>query len=77
MDILRKIDVFDNKTERLVTELNIESFELNLFKKRFDVKEQDPLMYNCYQITSSTVDLFPNITFEFEKYSYYVVCYQV
>jgi hypothetical protein len=77
MDIVRQIDVFDNKTEELLRELNIDSFDLDLFKKRFDVKEEDPLMYYGYEITSSTVDLFPDIQFDFGNYSYYVVCYTV
>jgi hypothetical protein len=76
MDILRQVDVFDNQTENLVQEAPIDNFDLDKFKKRFEAKSEDPLMYNPYEITSSTVDLFPEINFDFEKYSYFIACYQ-
>ena len=76
MEIVRQIDVFDNQTEKLFQEINLDSFDLELYKKRFEVKTEDPLMYDGYEITSSTVDLFPNIAFDFGKYSYFVSCYQ-
>ena len=77
MDIIRQVDIFDNQTELLVQEVPVDSFNLETFRKRFEAKSEDPLMYNPYEITYSTIDLFPKITFDFEKYSYYVACYQV
>ena len=77
MEVVRQIDVFDNKTEKLVQEVDLHSFDLELYKQRFEVKAEDPLMYEVYEITSSTVDLFPNVAFDLEKYSYYLCCYQV
>ncbi len=76
MKILRQIDVFDNQTETLVKELPVDKFDLEIFKKRFDTKKEDPLMYNPYEISPSTKDLFPTIIFDFTKYSYYIACYQ-
>lgn len=76
MEILRQVDIFDNQTENLVQELPIDSFDLETFKKRFETESEDSLMYCPYEITSSTMDLFPKIKFDFEKYSYYVACYQ-
>ena len=77
MDILRQVDIFDNQTENLVQEVPIDTFDLETFQKRFETKNEDPLIYDPYEITFSTIDLFPKIRFDFEKYSYYVVCYQV
>jgi hypothetical protein len=77
MDIVRQIDIFDNDTELLVQEIPIVLFDLNTFETRFNAKKDDPLMYNPYEITSDTVDLFPKINFDFKRFSYYLVCYQV
>jgi hypothetical protein len=77
MDIVRQIDIFDNDTELLVQEIPIVLFDLNTFETRFNAKNDDPLMYNPYEITSDTVDLFPKVNFDFKRFSYYLVCYQV
>lgn len=76
MNIIRQIDVFDNQTDFLVDELPLDNFDLETFKKRFGVKKKDPLMYDAYEITPSTKDLFPTIEFDFRKYSYFVSCWQ-
>lgn len=76
MDIVRQIDVFDNETELLVQEIVMDTFDLDTFKKRFNAKQDDPLMYDPYEITEDTVDLFPAIKFDFNRFSYYVGCYQ-
>ncbi len=76
MKVIREIDVFDNQTELLVREIPLENFDLETFKKRFEVREKDPLMYGHYEITPSTTDLFPTIVFDFSRYSYYVACFQ-
>ena len=65
MNITRQIDVFDNQTENLVRETPIDKFDLETFKKRFEIETDDPLMYKPYEITTSTADLFPDIIFEF------------
>jgi hypothetical protein len=76
MDIVRQIDVFDNGTELLVREIPIDAFDLDTFKTRFNAKKEDPLMYDPYEITVETMDLFPGLKFDFKKFSYYVGCYQ-
>jgi hypothetical protein len=76
MDVVRQIDVFDNKTELLVQEIAMDVFDLDTFKTRFNAKKEDPLMYDPYEITEETVDLFPDIKFDFKRFSYYVGCYQ-
>jgi len=77
MELLRQVDIFDNQTDSLVQEVPIDSFDLETFKERFEAKSEDPYMYNPYEITSLTMDLFPKIKFDFEKYSYFIACYQV
>jgi hypothetical protein len=74
-EIYRQIDVFDKKTEALVKELNLEVFDLELMKSRFNILKNDPLMYNPYEIDMSKADLFPGIIFEFERYDYFLACY--
>jgi hypothetical protein len=73
--IHRQIDVFDKKTEKLIDEINIISFDLESMKARFNVPQEDYLMYNPYEIDSSKIDLFADIEFDFNKYDYFLACY--
>jgi len=68
--VLRQIDVFDNGTDGLISEIKPSSFDLEFMKSRFNVMENDSLMYNPYEINSSHIDLFPKIKFDFKKYAY-------
>jgi hypothetical protein len=77
MSIDRQIDIFDNETELLVQEVPIKTFDLERFKERFNVKDEDPLMYDPYEITIETIDLFPYVSFDFQKFSYFIGCYHV
>jgi hypothetical protein len=74
--LYRQIDVFDKKTEGLINEIELDSFDLELMKTRFNVSQDDYLMYNPYEIDSSKIDLFSNIKFDFKKYDYYLACYR-
>lgn len=76
MKVIRQVDIFDKQTEGLVQEVPIHNFDLKTFRERFMAKSEDPLMYDPYEITSATMDLFPGIHFDFDKYSYQVSCYQ-
>jgi hypothetical protein len=76
MEVVRQIDVYDNLTEFCVDEWPLPSFDLDVFKKRFNVDRDDPLMYLQYKISPATVDLFPSFKFDFDKFSYFVGCYQ-
>lgn len=73
--LIRQIDIFDKRTDGLISEIGLDSFDLELMKSRFKVASNDPLMYNPYEIDLSNVDLFPNVKFDFNKYSYYLACY--
>jgi hypothetical protein len=74
--IYRQIDVFDKKTEKLTKEIELDSFDIELMKLRFDIPQDDQLMYNPYEIDLSKTDLFPTVKFDFKKYDYYVACYR-
>ncbi|WP_111672728.1 DUF7683 domain-containing protein [Algoriphagus litoralis] len=76
MDFVRQIDVFDNLTELLVDELPLASLDLDVLKRRFNVTTDDLLMYNSYEISTMTADLFPFVNFDFNKFSYFLGCYQ-
>lgn len=76
IDHIRQIDVFDKKTERLITEIKLDTFDLVLMKSRFNVSNNDPLMFKPYEINRVTTDLFPEINFDFIEYDYYLACYQ-
>ena len=76
MNIIRQIDVFDNLTENLVEEIMITTINLENFRTRFKIEPYDPEMYKPYEITEFTADLFPDIRFDFNKFSYYLAAYQ-
>ncbi len=51
----RTLAVFDDETDALVFEYPFNSFDLESFKRHFDVKDEvDPLMYDVYLYGSST-----------------------
>ncbi|PTX21057.1 hypothetical protein C8N40_10226 [Pontibacter mucosus] len=78
MKIIRQIDVFDNKTERLVDEILLSDLDLEEVKKIIQPEESDPALYDCYEITGSLKEYFESLGFSFKenKYSYYLCCYQ-
>lgn len=71
----RQIDYYDKITDKLIGEIDIESFDLNMIKKRFPILMDDPFVFNPYQIDLSNADLFPNVKFDFKRYDYYLACY--
>jgi len=71
----RQIDYYDKITDKLIGEIDIESFDLDLIKKRFPISTKDPFVFNPYQIDLSNIDLFPNVVFDFKRYDYYLACY--
>jgi len=71
----RQIERYDKFTERIIDEIDIESFDLNLIKKTFSIPKDDPFVFNPYQIVLSHVDLFPYVKFDFKRHDYYLACY--
>ncbi|WP_449578676.1 DUF7683 domain-containing protein [Pontibacter aquaedesilientis] len=78
MKIIRQIDVFDNKTERLVDEILLSDIDLDELKNIIQTEESDSALYNCYEITGSLKKYFEGLGYSFKenKYSYYLCCYQ-
>jgi len=82
MKLERVITVFDNKTENLLEEINIDYVDLNDLKRVFAPPVDDPLMYNVYEIKR---DLIPavnlllrvGINFDLQANTYYVECNQL
>ena len=79
----RVLTVFDNETERLVAEYPLDSFDLESFKRRFAVTDDDdPLMYNVYPVTpkdNGFVSKYLNgeVVFDFDKNAYFIECNDV
>lgn len=77
----RVMTVFDNETERLVTEYPLHSFDLKDFKHQFAVTDDDdPLMYNVYPVAPKDggfVSKYLNgeVVFDFDKNAYFIECY--
>jgi hypothetical protein len=71
----RQIDYYDKITDKIIGEIDIESFDLDMIKKRFSIHKDDPFVFNPYLIDLSNVDLFPNVKFDFKRYDYYLACY--
>jgi hypothetical protein len=79
MNIVRSIAAYDNISEELVTKFNIDEISLAELKSLFQPSEEDPLMYNEYEINSEQVEFFQNrieIEFDFKTFSYFVECRQ-
>jgi hypothetical protein len=82
MQIERLITVFDNKTEGLKEEINIDYVGLDQLKKIFSPIDDDPLMYNVYEIKANQLQsindlLNEKIVFDLKNNSYYVECVQL
>jgi len=76
MDIQRQIDVFDRVDEKLIQEIPINDFNLEMMSQIFELYEKDPLMYMQYEIEEIHKGHFPGVDFDFNKYVYFLACYQ-
>ncbi|TNE78449.1 MAG: hypothetical protein EP332_14160 [Bacteroidetes bacterium] len=72
----RQIAVYDLETDKLVEEIPLQSMDLEVWRSRLNASEDDPKLYDPYEITQETSDLFPLIEFNFTRYAYYLECYQ-
>ncbi len=79
----RILTVFDNETERLVAEYPLDSFDLESFKRRFAVTDDDdPLMHNVYPVAPRDGEfvskyLDKEVVFDFDKNAYFIECNNV
>ena len=77
----RLLSVFDRKTGAVVKDYKLANFDLAAFRNHFCVPDNDPLMYSQYQV--SDVDLKFIVKYlpegsdlDFERFDYFVTCYQ-
>jgi len=82
MKFERLITVFDSETEGLKEEINIDYIGLDQLKKIFKAQDDDPLMYNIYEIKADHVqsvnELLKNkIAFDLRANAYYIECAQL
>lgn len=79
MKVERIISWFKIENESLSGEINIDHIDLDTLKKIFKTKEEDPLMYYPYdinEIIAKELTQYINLTFEFDKYTYQLDCFQ-
>jgi len=80
MKIERDISWFDKTTERFVAEKNVDFIDLSILREIFQPPDEDPLMYNPYPIRETEANKLSqhlDFKYEFEKYNYYIECYDV
>ena len=80
MLIERVLTEYAYRSERLVAEYPLRSFDLEDFKRHFGVAEEhDPLMYNVYPVTHDDVKfvlryLDREVALDFNRCAYFVEC---
>lgn len=79
----RVLTVFDNRTEQLVAEYSLQSFDLESFKQQFAVADNyDPLMYNVYPVLPKDAGfvskyLGESLAFDFDMNAYFIECNEI
>ena len=75
----RLIEIYSNKTDKFVAEVELGHFDLEKFKKIYKPKTWDYLMYECFDISKGQENLYDGIViidFDFERFSYDLTCRQ-
>jgi hypothetical protein len=82
--VKRILSVFNNQTIELIAEHLLSHFELTKFKQHFGVSndDNDSEMTMEYSVELKDVNilskyLVEDISFDFDKYSYFLSCYRV
>ncbi len=75
----RVLTVFDNKTEQLVAQYPMPSFELESFRRQFAVGDDDPSMYHVYPVSPQDAEFMSRflereVAFDFNQNTYFVEC---
>ncbi|MES2653132.1 MAG: hypothetical protein V4663_15430 [Bacteroidota bacterium] len=80
MQIERVISWFNKTNEELSGEYNVDHIGLEILKKIFDPKKEDPLMYDPYTISSKEAkeisQYLNDFVFDFENFIYQIDCFQ-
>ena len=78
MDIERVISTYEN--DSFIEEYDVSNIPFEELKKLFVLKQNDPQMYDPYEISVdiglNMSSLIPDIKFHFEKYEYFLECFQ-
>ena len=77
MNIERAIAFYDNQTELHINSIPIK-IDLDILTQLFQPAENDPLLYDCYEITkeiSSLLKKHIDFDFDFNRFSYYLETY--
>jgi len=76
-NVNRLIRIYSNKTELVVSEIEVRFYDVAKFQKLFNVSDYKNPMFDCYEITEEItqeiethMSSVPN--WDFEKYSYYL-----
>jgi hypothetical protein len=75
----RLIEVYSNRTDKFVSEVELGSFDLKALKKKYKPKEWDYLMYEQFDILEKDLEIFKgkvSIDINFKLYSYSLTCRQ-
>ncbi len=81
MKIKRILTVYNNGDDSLADEFDISFIPFDDIKILFALKENDPLMYDPYEIDEAKAieigRILPSQTFDFSRYSYFIEVYSV
>lgn len=79
----RVVLVFSSRTEELMAEHPLSSFDLSKFKRHFGAPDEDEdiEMVCDYEVAPKDVDFLSTylpdeVEFDFEKYTYFLSCYR-
>ena len=77
--VRRVVTVFDKDTEEFITFFTLRNFDLTEYIYWFDVPQDDPLMYDFYEISPVNAHVMADedILFDFDRNIYYLECSQV
>lgn len=73
--VTRVITKFEKEGEAFLDEHVLSVFDLDKLKTHFNVPDDDPLMYNCYEISKADISLFPDLKFDLDNCAYFLECY--
>ena len=79
METERCISFYDKKDESHIGDFNIDNLNFNFLKSLFNPPEKDPLLYDVYEIDEKlSLELQKKVdfTFDFDKYDYFLECFQ-
>jgi hypothetical protein len=79
-NVIREISIFSNKTEWLVDKVGLADFDLKAFQKEFEETDPASPMFAAYEVKKENLKFLNHylkkpISWDFEKYSYFVTAH--